>query len=169
MVLAPLAMVVGNCLLAAEQISQNSVSVLKKTFISLSIVLLVSCSTREVEKANFQNVGYESLAAQKFGKGVDFVRNSSGTAMLCVKKSKPTQLNPQQQVAFFVYDMKAKNVLFEDSIPNGSVGWNDDSSIVVTIVPGTVRDDDKTPAPRPGYIYDLRSRTTRDLESVNIR
>jgi hypothetical protein len=65
--------------------------------------------------------------------------------------------------------MKAKYVLFEDSIPNGSVNWNDDSSIVVSIIPGTVRDDDKTPAPRQGYIYDVRTGKTRDLESVNIR
>jgi len=89
--------------------------------------------------------------------------------MLCVKRSKPTQLNPQQQIEFFVYDVGAQDVLFEDSIPNGSVSWNDDSSIVVTVIPGTVGDDDKTPARRSGYIYDIRSRKTRDLESLNVR
>jgi hypothetical protein len=122
-----------------------------------------------MKKMELQGEEYKSIAFQKYGQGVDFTRNASGTAMLCVKKSKPTQLQPQQQIAFFVYDMKAKDMLFEDSIPNGSVSWNDEFSIVVSIVPGTVRDDDKTPAPRPGYIYDLRSRKTRDLESVNVR
>ena len=135
----------------------------------MSIALLVSCSAREVEKGEIRSVGYDSLAVQKYGRGVEFIQNSTGSAILCVKKSKPTQLYLQQQIAFFIYDVKTKSMLFEDSIANGSVGWNDDFSIVVTIVPGTVRDDNNTPVPRPGYIYDLRSRKTRDLESVNVR
>ncbi len=135
----------------------------------LALAALLSCSTRDVKKTELQDGGYQSIAVQEFGQGVEFIQNASGSAVLCVKRSKPTQLNPQQQVAFLVYDLKTKNVLFEDSIPNGSVRWNDEFSIVVTIVPGTVRDDDKTPAQRPGYIYDLRSRKTRDLESVIVR
>ena len=134
-----------------------------------SLAFLISCSTGDVTKTESRGEEYKSLAVQKYGQGVEFIQNASGTALLCVKRSKPTQLNPQQQIEFFVYDMKAKDVLFEDSIPNGTVGWNDEFSIVVSIVPGTVRDDDKTPAPRPGYIYDLRSRKTRDLESVIVR
>ncbi len=145
------------------------VRILKRTFVILSVAMLASCSLRKVERGDRQSAGYDSLAVQKYGQGVEFIQNSSGTAMLCVKKSKPTQLNPQQRMAFFLYDTKEKNVLFEDSVPNGSVKWNDEFSIVVTIVPGTVRDDDKTPAQRPGYIYDLRSRKTRDLESVIVR
>jgi hypothetical protein len=129
----------------------------------------VSCSMREVEKGDIRKAGYESLAVQKYGQGVEFIQNSSGTTVLCVKRSKPTQLNPQQKIEFFVYDVKAKHLLFEDSISNGSVGWSDDFSIVVTIVPGTVRDDDKTPAAHPGYIYDLRSRNTRDIDSAKVR
>jgi hypothetical protein len=134
-----------------------------------SLAALVSCSTRNVTKTELRGEEYKTIAVQKFGQGVEFVQNASGSAMLCVKRSKPTQLNPQQQIQFFVYDMKAKDVLFEDSIPNGSVGWNDEFSIIVSIVPGIVRDDDKTPPLHPGYIYDLRSRKTRDLESINVR
>ena len=144
-------------------------SFLKQPLFLVSIVILVSCSAREVEREELTSVGYSSIATEKYGQGVEFIQNLSGTAMLCVKNSKPTQLNPQHQIAFFVYDVKAKNVLFEDSIPNGSVIWKDDFSIAVTVVPGTIRDDDKTPAPRPGYIYDLRTRKTRDLESVEVR
>ena len=134
-----------------------------------SLAALASCSSGDVTKTELRDEEYKTIALQKFGQGVEFVQNASGSAVLCVKRSKPTQLNPQQQVAFLVYDLKAKGVLFEDSIPNGSVGWNDEFSIIVSIVPGTVRDDDKTPAPRPGYIYDLRSRKTRDIEGVNVR
>jgi hypothetical protein len=134
-----------------------------------SLAALISCSTGDVKKMELQGEEYKFLAVQKYGEGVEFIQNLSGTAMLCVKSSKPTQLNPQHQIAFFVYDVKAKSVLFEDSIPNGSVNWKDDFSIVVTVVPGTIRDDDKTRAPRPGYIYDLRIRKTRDLESVDVR
>ncbi|MCX6135065.1 MAG: hypothetical protein NTU47_14725 [Ignavibacteriales bacterium] len=135
----------------------------------LSVIVLVSCSSREAKKHETQAEQYESLALQKYGKVADLIRNTSGTAVLCVKSSKPTQLQPQRQIAFFVYDIAARTVLFEDNLPNGSVSWMDDVSVVVNVFPGTVKDDDKTPAARQGYIFDLRSRKTRDLESVNVR
>lgn len=135
----------------------------------LSVILLVSCSSREVNKHEPQVQQYESLAMQKYGQGADLIRNTSGTAVLCVKSAKPTQLQPQRQIAFFVYDISTRTVLFEDNVPNGSVSWMDDVSVVVTVIPGTVKDDDKTPSARQGYIFDLRSRKTRDLESVNVR
>ncbi len=142
---------------------------LNYTVCIILIATLFSCATRELKKEEAQNEGYRSLAVQKFGQGADFIQNVSGSAVLCVKKTKPTQLNPQLQIAFFIYDLKANKILFEDSIPNGSVSWNDGSSIIVSLVPGTVREDDKTRPSRPGYIYDLRSRKTRDLESVDVR
>lgn len=136
---------------------------------AFSIAALSSCRTSDLRHEEVQNEGYRLLAVQKYGQGAEYVQNMSGSAVLCVKESKPTQLYPQHQIAFFVYDMKEKKVLFEDSIPNGSVSWNDGSSLIVRIVPGTIRDDDKTSAARPGYIFDLRSGKTRNLESVNVR
>lgn len=135
----------------------------------VSIVALLSCGTGDVTKGEVQGEEYKSLAFQKYGQGADLIRNTSGTAVLCVKSSKPTQLQPQQQISFFVYDISTRTVLFEDNLPNGSVSWMDDVSVVVTVIPGTVKDDDKTPSARQGYIFDLRSRKTRDLESVNVR
>jgi hypothetical protein len=147
----------------------SAMKILGRTIVAFSLVMLVSCRSGEIRKADRQGEPYRSLAVQKFGEVFETLPNTSGSAVLCVKASKPTQLQPQQQVAFFVYDLDTRSLLFEDSIPNGSVGWKDSVSVIVTLIPGTVKDEDKTPSARPGYIFDLRSRKTRELESADVR
>ncbi len=135
----------------------------------LMAVLLSGCGGKESIRTEQRRQNVETLAAAKFGRGAEILPNSTGTAMLCLKRSKPTQLNPQQQVSFFVYDVASGSILFEDEIPNGSVGWGDDVSVVVTVVPGIVKSDENTTDEHHGYIYDLRLRKTRELGRVLTR
>ena len=141
-------------------------------FYTLAVALLVvgvSCKTSEGAKGERQVRGYQALAELKYGRRVDFIMNSTGTAVLCVSKSKPTQLQPQQQISFFVFDMKTESVLHEDSVPNGWVSWENDNSVIVVVTPGTVRDEDKGQPERAGYVFDLRTRKTRDLGKADVR
>jgi hypothetical protein len=133
------------------------------------LLALVSCSTQETMKQARDERSYRLLAESKYGTGFEELLNPSGTAVVCLKASKPTQLQPQQQIAFFVYDLQTKSLLFEDSIPNGSVRWKDSVSVMVNLVPGTVRDEEQPPFVRLGYIFDLRTRKTRDLNAVDGR
>ena len=139
---------------------------------AMFVILLISsfaCSNRDVVRSELSKPQYETLALEKYGSGFESAFNSSRTAVLCFRRSKPTLLYPQQQVSFFVYDVKAGSVVFEDDIPNGSVGWNDESSVLVTVVPGTVKAEDQPSQPRPGYIYDLLLKKTRNVDSVIVR
>ena len=141
------------------------------SYLLFVVVLLTAASCKSSERATIAHGAgsYQSLAEQKYGRGVDFFLNSSGTAVLCVRRTKPAQLQPQQQVSFFVFDIRTESVLYEDNVPNGSVKWRDDTSVVVLVTPGIVRDDGKESHTRSGYVLDLRTRRTRDIENADVQ
>ena len=139
-----------------------------RTLLTAFLLVFTACRAREIARSESPIAQYEVLARQKYGAGVEYVFNSSKTAILCVKKSKPTQLYPQQQVSFFVYDITDRRILFEDEIPNGSVGWKDEYSALVEVVPGTEKGEENSPR-RHGYLFDLRTRKTRDLENTPVQ
>jgi hypothetical protein len=109
------------------------------------------------------------MAAQMYGPAVEFLFNESKTAVVCFKKSKPTPLLPQRQVQYFVFDLVSDTMLYEDNIPNGSVEWKDNFSILVNITPGNEKTEDVTPPTVHGYIYDIRIRKARELNSEPVQ
>jgi hypothetical protein len=111
---------------------------------------------------------YRAIAAEKYGKGVEYVFNDKVSAVLCLKKSKPSAESPQQQVSFFVFDLSIDSTIYEDNIGNGSVAWKDNFSILVSIVPGMVKIDDSSAMKKSGYIFDCRSRKTKSLEALSV-
>jgi hypothetical protein len=138
---------------------------------ALAALLLIAsaCRSGEVVRTETARPAHEVLAIEKYGPGFESVYNRTKTAVLCVKRSKPTQLEPQQRVSFFVYDVNAGSIIFEDEIPNGSVLWNDESSVLVTVVPGTVKSEDQSSPSRPGYIYEVLLKKARGIDSVKVR
>ena len=141
---------------------------------SLPVVLvlcctIIACSSREARKQEIPGERYKVLSAQKYGEGAEWIPNAPKTAVLCMKRSKPTTELPQHRVSFFVFDVAAERVVFEDDIPNGSVGWKDDQSVIVEIVPGIERKDELSPSPRHGYLVDVRTGKTRELKSAIVR
>ena len=130
----------------------------------------ISCgSQRELREPQPRAARYEMLARGKYGTGAEYVYNSSRTAVLCVMNSKPTTQSPQQRVSFFLYDLVADSALIEDNLANGSVAWRDDFSVVVKMVPGIERGDERLSHQRPGYVFDLRNRKMKSLESPEVR
>ncbi len=155
-----------HCMLRGRVFSMPSSFLIMVTLIGS----VLSCTShRDVRQQQSSIARYQSLAQEKYGDGVEFVHNSTKTAVLCLKKSKPTLQVPQQQVAFFVFDLASDTVIFEDSIPNGSVQWKDDFSIVVNITPGIEKGEDVSPPARHGYIFDIRIRKTRELNSTPVQ
>ncbi|HTY39125.1 MAG TPA: hypothetical protein VMH23_18545 [Bacteroidota bacterium] len=136
---------------------------------SFAVLLCVLFSCRATEATGGRELAYQTIAEQKLGKGAECILNSSRSAVLCLMKSKPTQLQPQQQVSFFVFDVGTKAIIFEDVLPNASVKWMDATSVLVLVTPGTQRDNaDSVPA-GSGYVFDLLTRTTRELRSSDVR
>ncbi|MCX6142866.1 MAG: hypothetical protein NTZ35_06575 [Ignavibacteriales bacterium] len=140
-------------------------------FPSLLLLLLVSCgsSRNEFKGSDSGGTRYRALAAQEYGQAVEFLFNDAQTAVVCLKKSKPTAKDPQQQVSFFVFDLSIDSVIFEDEIPNGSVGWRDNFTVFVNTVPGNEKSDEASAGQKSGYLFDLRSRKTRSLDAATIQ
>jgi len=131
--------------------------------------VLASCGSKEARRIDVPGERYKALSAQKYGQAAEWIPNAAKTAVLCVKRSKPTAQLPQHQVSFFIFDIAAGKIVFEDDIPNGSVGWNDDQSVIVEIVPGIEKKDESSPPPRRGYVVDIQTGKTKDLESDVVR
>jgi hypothetical protein len=135
----------------------------------LMLLLLVSCASSRKDVRERESVrGYEAVASEKYGKGVEFVFNDRKTAVLCLKISKPSAFNPQQPVSFFVYDFSADSTIFEDKITNGSVSWKDTFTVLVNTVPGMVKSDDSSAMKKSGYIFDCRSRKIKSLDAPSV-
>ena len=130
----------------------------------------LSCSSSgQFRHEESSSLRYRAMGTEKYGEGVEYRFNSTKTAVLCVKEAKTTLLVPQRKIAFFVFDVTADSILFEDNLTNGSVAWNDEFSIIVKIIPGIEESEEKSPHRQPGYIFDLRSKKTKNLESVIVQ
>ena len=136
----------------------------------LLLLLFVSCgsSRKDLKEPESGFARYQAEAVQKYGQGAEFVFNDNKTAVLCVKKSKPSSQYPQQQVSFFVFDLSIDSTIFEDNISNGSVSWKDGFTILVSTVPGMVKSDEPSAGRKYGYIFDLRSRKTKSLDASSV-
>ncbi|HCA81825.1 MAG TPA: hypothetical protein DEP53_19005 [Bacteroidetes bacterium] len=141
----------------------------------LAMVLLlsstfISCSSKEARSLEMTGERYKVLSAQKYGGGAEWITNAAKTAVLCLKRAKPTAQLPQHRVSFFIFDVVADRVVFEDDVPNGSVSWKDDQSVIVETVPGIEeKKDDVSPPARHGYLVDIRTGKTRELKSAVVR
>jgi hypothetical protein len=135
-----------------------------------AIFMLISCgaSRQDFKEPGLGTEKYKEVAFQKYGSGVEFLFNENRSAVLCLKKTKPTAEHPQRQVAFFVFDFSTDTTIFEDEIANGTVAWKDNSSVLVTTVPGIVKSDDPPGGKLSGYIFDLRSRKTINLDASGV-
>jgi hypothetical protein len=137
--------------------------------IHILLILFASCGSSHTDlKGSGSAARYRVIAAEKYGKGVEYLFNEKNTAVLCLKSSKPSAENPLPQVSFFVFDLSIDSTIFEDAIANGSVSWRDSFTVVVNTVPGTVKSDDSSPRKTSGYIFDCRSRKTKSLDASSV-
>jgi hypothetical protein len=134
-------------------------------------LLLVSCgsSRLDLKESESQPARYQAMAFQKYGRGTEFVFNESKTVVLCLTRSKPSAIHPQQQVSFFVFDLSSDTTIFEDEIVNGSVDWKDSFTLLVSTIPGMVKSEESSAGQMSGYIFDLRSRKKRSLDASGVQ
>jgi hypothetical protein len=108
---------------------------------------------------------YEAAARSKYGGRVKFVFNNSRSYVLCVAgKHQFRRLFPSSspRLRFFVYDLASEEIIFEESVENASVSWEDDTLVKVTVTPGIVRVE----GPREyGYLYDVVARQKLPLNN----
>ena len=135
------------------------------------VLFLFSCGTsrKEYKESEADTRRWESMARKKYGPGVEFVFNSTKSAVLCLKKLKPVSGDMRHQVSFFVFDLSSDSAIFEDTLPDAFVEWKDNFSVLVSIAPGMEKSDERLGELKFGYIFDLRVRKMRSLDATDVQ
>ncbi len=103
-------------------------------------------------------------ARERFGEDFACEPNVSEDYILCAHRPGTTTLSPIPQVAFFVFDVNAGEIAFEQRQVTGEVRWTDDYEIEMTLTPGIVTSDGRG---APKYRIDVRSGDRRRLDGVD--
>jgi hypothetical protein len=103
-------------------------------------------------------VQVESLAAERLGADVQTIRNAQAAMVLCLNAT-------NREVRFLVYDLRSKEIIFEDTPGPAYVGWKSDSLIEVRYHTGIVSD----PPQLAGYLYNVRTRSKIDIADFERR
>ncbi len=128
-------------------------------------IALASCAPAKTDSNSVASVAkYKKLAVDKYKDNITYRVNLTHRYVLCYKQSRPTSLNPFPSVQFFVYDLKQERVLFEESLPNGSIKWLNDDQIQVSTIPGIVTGDEEADKKLLGYIYDVKLQRKLSLQ-----
>ncbi len=132
-----------------------------------------SRSKHAESKINADGKPYRKIARDKYKNGVVYIFNTQKTHVLCVKKVNTEKNFPFPPLAFFLYDLQKDKIRFEDASAGGEVKWLNDSQIIVSWIPGTVKGDEEKEGMSTGYIYDLiqqKKITNKDaLQHQNIK
>ena len=109
----------------------------------MTFIIVTGCNTSKMDSPKTQNPqAFKSIAAEKYGKSVDYLFNDSKTYVVCLKRIKPTPQIPQNQIRFFIYDSEADKIIFEESSIDAEVEWQNDHQLRVKITPGIISGDE---------------------------
>ena len=132
--------------------------------IIISGLIFYSCSG---SKSNIDSAkeNFRKDALEKLGPGAVFLFNNSGDYVIAYKQNKPTPQNPMPPLRFLVYYAHGNSLIFEDSLPSGSVQWKNDTDVLVNFIPGNVT---STGEGNGGYIFDVMTKTKK-VNTSNIK
>lgn len=129
-----------------------------RLFLLLYSVLCIACGpTRSAMNAQ---TPHKKIAEEKFGSGVEYFYNNRQSHVLCAKITRSTAEHPNHAVRFFVFDIKAGRLIFEDSMVDGEVQWMDATRIRVTKRFGMVTKSGERGV--QSYVYDVVTQSMMD-------
>lgn len=125
--------------------------------IALILSGCVNCKTELNENKDVVKNSIKQIAGEKFGKDYTFQNNSSKTFTICLSNnnSKSLAIN---KLKYFVYDFNKAELIFEDSLINCNIGWENDSIFSVTKIPGIVKKDSESNKNNVLYSFDVFQR-----------
>ncbi len=107
------------------------------TLLTATLLLIIAgCSTTSKVKSTDDN--YLNIAKEKFGDDATFTKSPDDSYVLCMKEVKGTATSPQNHIDYFAYDLSKAEVVLENSIDNGKVGWYSGFQLEVVNFPGTM-------------------------------
>lgn len=136
---------------------------LKKYFaLFISIFFLVGCAPSQ-KSFTEKEINLKKLSIEKFGTMFHLIYNGEKSYSLAVKQERAAALNPNPLLQFFVFDMREEKIVFEDNLAGGKINWKTNDQVEVIVTPEIVSTDENNKI--HGYIYDVRLKTKKDLNS----
>ncbi|MRT92926.1 hypothetical protein [Ancylomarina sp. 16SWW S1-10-2] len=140
-------------------IKQFSISIKNILVNSFILLLFFGCiQTNKVSQYRTlkSEKTYQQIASEKFGEKVDCKLNSNKSYALCQKMMTAPELNPNQPIAFFVYDIKKNEIIYEDKMANAKISWHTNTQLKIVMQKGyIVSPEDKG---KSIYFFDLQSK-----------
>ncbi len=135
-------------------------NVTRKTLLNgllfLVFLSVVGCSGSEKEcKEVAEMKDFKTIAFEKYGSDVRILPNFNESYMLCVSQEKKSAQVPFPPLKYFIFDTKNSEIVFEESLPNGSVSWDGEYTIEIKIIPGQMKGFGEN---NTVYFYDVQKR-----------
>ena len=113
-------------------------------FLLLITFAFLSCASSKNRSGTAQDQDqamYRQLAEEKYQGKIKYKPNPDGFYMLCINDTKGTAQKPQNQLQFFIYDLKNEKLTFELKVGSGYVKWLGNKHVEVFRTPGVMRKD----------------------------
>ena len=122
---------------------------------------LVACQPAKKNLSISREANHQSLIQEWLGGEYEYEANGDGNYWLCKRSAK---LRPGQ-VVFLVYDLTNQKVIYQESLENGNVEWETDSTVKITA--GIGNRTKEYPDGYRTYYFDVRKGKTIDSVSKN--
>ena len=100
-----------------------------------AILLLIfwSCSgSRYTTSSNIKaNSGYKKFSEEKIKSGYSIIYNSDSSFVLFQKPLNTEIRHTQNSISFFIYDLNKDKIIYEESIQDGNIEWQNDHLVKI--------------------------------------
>lgn len=110
--------------------------------LKLSVIIIIGiygCCPPPADLWKYESA--EILAKKRFGTDYIVAKNESDTFILYFKNDERKN-HPHKLVEYFVYDLKRKEIIFEEKLFDADIEWIDDQNIEIRINPEVISDDE---------------------------
>jgi hypothetical protein len=132
-----------------------------KTSIILLIALIgagCACKKNQAQVRSLESVTkIEEIACKKFNNDFEIQYNHKRDYALVQSSYKHTSSQIRPHLSYFVYSVRDKNIIIEDSLKSGNIIWSDKYSIFAS------EKEQKSSDLIRSYKYDLKKRNYRFL------
>ena len=133
---------------------------LRNLFIILLFSLsFVACkSSQKITDKEVKELTYQEIAKEKFGDATEikFLKNKTKTFVVCASMKDTYIKNPYNNLKFFIYDIEAKKIIFEDKFAGGRIQWVSGTEVKVKWTPS--KEEDVLNPKDTSYLYDVKKK-----------
>lgn len=123
--------------------------------IALVIAFLFSscCTAGKNRGGSDEKKTYESIAHQIYKGEITYLLNSSRSHVICISNKKTTSHSPHPVADFFIFDISADSIIYQENSVSAAVKWIDDNSVEVLITPEIINDENQPD--NKSYVFDI--------------